>query len=582
MPKCNFCGADISINDKKCPFCGSVVEIKKPSNVLKPNVNKPVINNNENKLNINKPVINNNENKPNINKPNISNVEVKKDLFEDSDWELKWKNKNGDFGIILMDTRNVNSLDNYLKSLKRFIEFKKSLNIDYEILDLKKEQVIGNIEASVLNIIELLRKIYKVKVPKYLLIIGDDLAIPKAIWDNKAGDNDEVVPSDLCYITLDTDSPWNGKEYNLNGVTMVGRIPASKNNGYIEAKIYFENVMNFKPYKELKGFAYSAAEWTERSQEIFRGFSDKLYLSPKYICTKTNRYPNGYILPRVKECNALGINLHGSSSTQYWYGQEGEIHPEAFSNDLLPNDGNYYIISVEACYGAKSKITIANQRSILLNALMNKCLGFVGSSMIAYGATKDYPLCCADIINKEFISGVKKGTTLGKAFIDALIVLLNRKVNEKTIKTLAEFALYGDPSLTFIENNQMVKMAFEDDECIMANVIDNCDYSFELVPIMENVSYLDNGRHEIDFMAYEENHENKMEIDNVANMVNQKSNDCVSQRFGDFSDIKPMIYSIYGRKEYRSSYQKNVGDFKEILSLHLDEDGNVTDVYISK
>lgn len=585
MPKCNFCGADISIEDKKCPFCGEIIELKKPNinrniNPTKPNVDKPE---NVIKPNIDKP--NNSINptiiKPNTNKLNIENIIVDKFIFNNKEWQSRWENLNGELGIILTDTRRANSINDFENTLQKFINFKKESKIHYELLDLKCEKVIGDIDVNVNNIVNLLKTIYNVKVPNYLLIIGDDLVIPKAIWDNKAGDNDEVVPSDFVYITLDTVSPWNGRQYNLNGITKVGRIPASKTQGFIEAKIYLENIMRFKPYNKMVGFSYSASQWTNRSKEIFAGFSEKLYLSPKYVAVKTNRYPDGFILPKVKGCNALGINLHGSSNTQYWYGQEGNVYPEAFHRSLLPNDENYYIVSVEACYGAKSKISIVNKDSILLNALMNKCVGFVGSSMIAYGAVDGYPLSCGDIINKEFLNNVKKGETLGEAFINSLIKLLKGRINEKVIKTLAEFALYGDPSLIFIENNNnIVKMAYEPEECVMADVIDNCDYNYELIPIIEKVGYLDNGIHEIDNMAYAG--EASIEIDNVANMVNQKSDDCVSKRFEGFESVKPKIFKINRKKEYRSIYQKEENDIQNIVAVHLDEFGNVEDIYVSK
>ena len=247
MPFCKNCGGDISINDKRCPYCGSPI-IKETESFINTNRNEAIFEtyNSNNKEELNE--LNNNvrisPNKPAIN--NNINLNNEENLFSFSNWKDVWKKRcvNGS-GIILTNTLGFNKKE-FNNSLKQFIEFKKRNGTYYEIFDLADQIVFPIEQIKISSIIKALKEIYNVKTPNYLLIIGDDTVVPKMIFDNVTNENsrddDKFVTSDFAYICLDTSSPWDGKEYNLECVPSVGRIPASRENNFNICSIAFKDL----------------------------------------------------------------------------------------------------------------------------------------------------------------------------------------------------------------------------------------------------------------------------------------------------------------------------------------------------
>ena len=561
MPNCKVCGAPCAANEKYCPFCGSEL----PQNKVVDNL--PDNDNNLNNLND----LGNFENKDN-------NSGYAFNLFASQNWKNEWRKEDIRKGIILTDTTKLSEPKFFLDYLARYIDFKKRSGIYYYLLDLKDEVVLNTHSNNLENNIKLLRTIYDICVPEFLMIVGDHSVIPPAIWENEAGDDDEVVPSDFAYISLSCDSPWNGKEYDLDSVTRVGRIPASFMTNFNEAIKYFNNVMNFKTVSHLNGFAYSAYQWLETSKIVFGELAGTLHLSPQYLCRPRPDYPDGLILPRLDGYNLLGINLHGSDRSHYWYGQYDDFYPEAFMASLLPDEKcGGYVVCVEACYGARPKVDEKNADSIVVNALQHNCMAFVGSTMIAYGQVNG-GMSCADIIAYTFLYAIKEGFDSGTAFIASLVNLLENGDDETTIKTLAEFGLYGDPSVVFYSDS-IKKVAFNRVKVKSAN-INNTGVVTKLIPFNEKVGYY--GKKGQSYVTVSFDEKSNHEIKQVAYMVNKSSNDYVTVNYTKFKDTEPVMYKVFGTDEYRSVYTKDIDGVKEIVKLHLDKDGNVTKTYISK
>ena len=590
MASCNNCGAFINVGDKRCPFCGEIIKIQepvkpqveaqpvKPQEPIKPQepvkpepIVRPV------KPTIVQPVKPQKPEQTTSNSNNINNLFnelVYGDLFNFSDWKESWKNhKERKCGIILTDTRKLTDVKTFNAAVYQYIKYRKQNGISYTFLDLANEKVIGNVEPKIENIISLLRKIYQVRVPNYLMIIGDDNVIPKAIFANGVPGEDKFVPSDFCYISLDLSNPWGGTKYNLVHSTPVGRIPASVNNNFSEALIYFKNAIEFKPYSSFKGFALTANVWSKTSANVFAEVTKNILESPAYsIEPKLLELP----LPSLDGYNLLGFNVHGSGQSNNWFGQLESHYPTAFSSKCLPNEANGYVLCTEACYGAKSKISIENKTSILLNALQKKCIGFVGSSMIAYGAANG-GMGCADVIANVFMNSVIKGMELGDSFKTALVKLNKDQMRETEIKTLVEFALYGDPSLVFIEN-KMKNIAFERQEMKITEVEEDVARAIELIPISPLEGFVKNGN--IKNVAYSPSQ--NQAIKNIANVIQNCSAKFVNCGHEAFSETQPLLFKLYGSNEYRSLYQKEVNGINEILYLHLDGEGNVKEAYSSK
>jgi hypothetical protein len=444
--------------------------------------------------------------------------------------------------------------------------------VNYFLLDLKDQQVLALNSIDVESVTSMLRGVYNVAVPDYLMIVGDTTVIPNADWYNECDDGDETVPSDLPYITLDTESPWDGAIYDFENITQVGRIPAKATNDFAEAICYFNNTKLFTGYAYAKSFAYSALVWEPTSRVEFAHLHPTLITSPQYTSNSQTARMNGYTkLEKLSgEYNLVCFNLHGSDGSHVWYGQQGYTYPEAFEKSLLPSNNGYMLLT-EACYGARPLASA----SIVVDAIMNRCVAFVGSTRIAYGMTNG-GVSCADVIARGFTAGVAKGMTAGKAFLSALTSLTSGySIDEEEIKTLAEFALYGDPSVYLLAGSAQksakrstAKLSNTKKDKALGVALMSCDGKGRT---SKNVATM------LSFSAEEQAHIQKM-----ANIVYQTGNDYVLKKFSAMSEVEPKVYKVIGREEYRAIYEKNDGEIKTVVKMHLDSKGNVKKVYNSK
>ncbi len=551
MAVCKVCGGFINDNENCCSFCGTTIERK----IIQP-ANK----------------------NQNVNNIDNSNIDFSFNIFNDADWEIKWKNSiEENSGIILTDTSNVRKKDKFFSNLKQYIEFRLHDGISYYLLDLYDQKVLNIETKEIENIIPILKKIYAIHSPNFLLIIGDDKVIPKMIWDNESGDDDEVVPSDFIYMILDFDSPWSGKEYDLEKLAPVGRIPTSSFFNFEESITYMQNTIKQSSVNIINGFAYSALEWEKTSINVFEDLSTNIYYSPDFVAIKRgDRFKE---LPSLTGYNLFGINLHGSSTTNYYYGQKNSLFPEAFYMGNLPNDFSPFVFMTEACYGAKSLFNYDNESSILLNALQRGCVGFVGSSMVAYGSV-DGGLCCADIIANTFIAAIKNELNLGDSFKASLMILMEDDLDECGIKTFVEFALYGDPSIVFYKPNTAKKVAYTKKEIKYTKPRDNINRARKLIPFNEKVGYYGKGNHDFVTVGFEESDIN--EIKKVAYEIKGITNEFVKTNYNEYSNVEPVMYKVFGADEYRSVYKIKEKDFDKVISIHLDNNGKVKKIYESK
>lgn len=555
MKICNTCGADIKPGAVKCSCCGNLVmDVAVDSSAaylnFKPGVQAP-------------------ESQKYYGTPASPMFQPKTEgynIFASSTWAsaLREKRMRADkLGIVLTDTSALANPYTFLQALNNYIAYKAHNGAEYYLLDLKDQQVSYVHSPNVEAVVELLRTVYDVAVPDYLMIVGDGSVIPNAEWFNECDDGDETVPSDLAYITLDTDSPWNGVVYDFEGITQLGRIPAKAADGFYTAISYFNNTMNFAGYGMAKSFAYSALVWEKTSRAEFSHLNPYLVTSPEYTSATLGRIGSEY--------NLACFNLHGSDDDHAWYGQEGWDYPEAFNGNLLPMNGGYALLT-EACYGARP----LHSDSIVVNAIRNNCIAFVGSSKIAYGYA-DGDLCCADVIAQNFTKGIARGETAGKSFLEALSALSSGYMCEEDIKTLAEFALYGDPSATLIAASAK-KAAHRAAPAKRSLTQKDASRAITLMSCSEEGGRCSKkGLTMLSFSAEEQAHIKKM-----ASHVTQTGNEYILKKFSAMQSVQPKVYKVMGKEEYRAVYQKTEGKIKTVVSMHLDGKGNVKKVYHSK
>lgn len=389
------------------------------------------------------------------------------DIFKSVDWEKSWSKvaasvAGDELGLII--TRECALLDQigkhdakmesaYNGMINAYVAAAKKRGVSYYYLNLDDCAFYkGN--GDIGSVVGALKKVIDIARPKYLMILGNEEVIDVARWKNLASDGDEIVESDLCYSTLDLNTPWDGQEYDFSQIMRVGRIPSFEGEGLESFSRYFEDAAKYiGGMKDVVPYGLSALVWEDESNDEYKEVTKgKVDASPSVTKNDVDkRIPS--------RANLLFFNLHGSDNTEFWYGQEGHSYPEAFAPSVLDGLVNPYFIGVEACYGAKYIGGLSPTKSIVMMALRNKCMALLGSSKIAFGTSRPKG-SCADIVVGDYIKYLVKGYSAGDAHIEGLKRLAadRASMDDADVKTLAEFAIYGDPSARMGENNCAVGM----------------------------------------------------------------------------------------------------------------------------
>ena len=254
------------------------------------------------------------------------------------------------------------------------------------------------------------------------------------------------------------------------------------------------------------------------------------------------------------------------------------MSPEAFNKGVLP-ENNGYILCTEACYGARPQCT----DSMVVHALMNGCMAFVGSSKIAFGMD-DGTLYCADVIAQAFTYGMACGLPSGLSFLAALTALCDHDLDEAEIKTLAEFALYGDPSFELIRDTAHSKKKTMKKSATLKKSSVHKDESRAIVLAActenNNDRMMKGGKNVVLLKECSVGEQEKMK--KMAERVSKTSDKYVMEKCATMKNVKPSVYKVVGKDEYRAIYAQAQGGIKSIVAMHLDGEGNVKKVYHSK
>lgn len=480
-------------------------------------------------------------------------------LFKNSMWRTKWQTavreakKNGEAtGIILINTHSCACSLKIGMTLSDYILCKRKQGISYYCLDLATEAVCQTCgDSAIESVMKVLHTIYDVAAPDYLLIVGDTASVGAKKWESHV-DKDPFVCSDLPYWTMDLESPWEGKTYDFDNAVLTGRIPCSAATGFAEACYYFENYMKLeRPADHVVSFGLSAFAWKEVSEDIYRELGDGLLLSPE-LTVEQFHHVSLAKLNGGKEPNLLYFNLHGSDMENYWYGQRNEAYPRAFSVVGLPQR-NGYVIGTEACYGAIQCDQNAQPKSILLEAMKNGCLAFVGSDTMAYGGVRRDKQCYADDIISRFLRGVKEGECFGYALREARKELQNSACpSDIAIKTNAQFALYGDPSSCLV-CSKAHRVYVPQRECTRI-----------YVPIPDIRAAV------------------RVSMIKVSIQIEMILSQYIEKYHSDFSGIQPQHYKNQSDDLMQAMYTKHNGSFIQTLKLYYDQHGKVCHECISR
>ncbi|MEO5979617.1 MAG: C25 family cysteine peptidase [Chryseolinea sp.] len=299
-------------------------------------------------------------------------------------------------------------------------------------------------------------KLYKVHKPPYIVIFGAQDIIPFQQLKNdlyKPGnDDDAVIPSDLPYAC---ESAYSRKvSAFVNPVRVVGRIPDIPGIGDMAfVTTIIDNIVEHKSRQKKdyqSYFAVSADVWKDSTREsitnIFGNTTQLLYCPPS---------KGGYTKTQLKPLSHF-YNCHGASDDPNYYGQKGEKYPVALNaNDVKGKISKGTVIAAECCYGAQLLNPGTALGSISSNYLLNNASSFLGSSTIAYGPSSGQGL--ADLICQYFMINVHEGASTGRALLEARQKFLNVSgphLDPYELKTLAQFYILGDPSLSLVSTEQ--------------------------------------------------------------------------------------------------------------------------------
>lgn len=386
-------------------------------------------------------------------------------------------------GILMTDSVRLAQLlkvsrSAILSALQNYIESTRS-SISYSLLDTANEKLADNWRAYH-------RLLFKNKYlsfqfqPEYLFIIGGEDIIPVPSIKNCMVKTKELVPTDILYgynlSFFSSDEEDVNSIINSKQLYYVGRLPLGHNMTFDQLQCYFERAASYMDKGIPVQIAYAQCDphWKKASMEVMSDLDrcnmlpdiqapssimhKKIFLSPYVTCETIDKAFNSY-------SNLFYFNMHGSSNpdTPYFIGKSLEdessyagIGPETISEAKYDN-----IIVTEACYGGKY-IDLETNKSMLLTAICNTTMLYLGSSVVAYGVVdnnlkKDNDIFSADVMAKVFITSLMDGYTAGESVFTARRKLFNSKPSGHKLSdllTIYEFSLYGDPALKALFPNQ--------------------------------------------------------------------------------------------------------------------------------
>jgi hypothetical protein len=293
--------------------------------------------------------------------------------------------------------------------------------------------------------------IYATFRPDYLMILGAIDVVPHQDLINpvfgKDDDMDKCAWGDIPYAC---DQPYSRQPDKFIGPTrVVGRLPDLTGGndpdylvGLLRTAAGWKSLTR-QDYSDY--FAISALPWkksTSLSLDKLFGSNKNLRLSP----AAGPKWTNAQLARR-----SHFINCHGTPAEPEFAGQKGDdFFPTAHQAKWIGGkirEGT--VASVECCYGGElyDPALALGQAGICNTYLANKAYGYFGASTIAYGPAESNG--AADLICRYFLQQILRGASLGRAALDARqeFALAGSDIDPVDMKTIAQFNLFGDPSI---------------------------------------------------------------------------------------------------------------------------------------
>ncbi|MGI8759494.1 MAG: hypothetical protein ACR2K0_09340 [Acidimicrobiales bacterium] len=286
----------------------------------------------------------------------------------------------------------------------------------------------------------------------YVMLLGAPDVLPQQRLRNPTTDEDPDVPSDLPYACP---APAGDDPGDFVGATRaVGRLP---------------DLLGATDPAFLVRLVDQAASWTSRKpgafQPAFALSTDSWKVSTRLSVAQLDTAATTVRLSPTEGPGfskaVLGarthfVNCHGGDTDPRWYGERRGVdtltvalEPAAIAGKLSPGT----VVAAECCYGAQHyrPDLAGGQMSLAATYLHEGAAGFLGASSLSYGPVDD--MGSADLITRYFLSVVLDGASLGRALLQARqrFALEHGELDPIDLKTLVEFDLLGDPSITPVQ-----------------------------------------------------------------------------------------------------------------------------------
>jgi Peptidase family C25 len=297
--------------------------------------------------------------------------------------------------------------------------------------------------------------VYRALNPDYLMLLGSCDVIPhqdlkNPLFDGTAGkDPDKWAYGDIPYAC---EAGYSQNPQDFKGPTrVVGRLPdltGGKDPTYLTDLLSVAANWKAVDRNDITDyFAVTAAVWqasTELSTTNIFGNASTLQEVP----------PKGpaWTSQQLKSLVHF-FNCHGALDDDQFYGQPADgskTYPVALSAaDLDGSLSRGVIAAAECCYGAQLYAADDQTHIPICNTyLRNQAYAFFGSTTIAYGLSEGNGE--ADLMCSFFLERVLAGASTGRAALEARqkFVQVSSPPDPSDWKTLAQYNLYGDPSIT--------------------------------------------------------------------------------------------------------------------------------------
>ncbi len=314
--------------------------------------------------------------------------------------------------------------------------------------------------------------------PLYLFIIGGDDIIPMPSIRHYVHDvSDKTIDTDILYSYPYGRNMLPRLEdltiYQLEQAFFVGRLPIGEDTTIEDLCRYLNRDIEYSGGIPLiQAYGQCDPNWKNVSATV----ADDLVSNGMFRNLDGNLPSDHYfrrliLSPQVTVENVEQVfhtgaslyyfNLHGGNALESrgYFGaplRKRQTYPVLLPEHLATSQSPNIIVS-EACYGARF-IGMDKGHSMLLSSIYTQSLVFLGSSRIAWGNVDagispvyiPTPPMLADTIALGFMRSLIQGYTAGQALYLARSMVFSQDSDgsPNTVATVAEFNLFGDPSLS--------------------------------------------------------------------------------------------------------------------------------------